>query len=178
MQAGRESNARRSEFVQETSNRLCGKQAQKSSVPSRPTALRSPVTCVHQTTANPKIRNDGSLEDPVTQADSRCSMQSVLCWRVCVGTPAFSDHADRRQAGKAPDGDAASGRTPSFIRDHRIGYINWATLKRITEVSREIPVRCRNTAEVGCNPDTLEAPHLYYAEQPEVTIHPGASSAL
>jgi DNA invertase Pin-like site-specific DNA recombinase len=60
-------------------------------------------------TSQPNIWNTARLEDPVTQPDSRCLVQSVLCWRVCMGTPACGDHADRRQAGEAPGRNAESG---------------------------------------------------------------------
>ena len=40
---------------------------------------------------------------PVTEPDPRHLVQSVLCWRVCMGTPAGGDRAGRRQAGEASE---------------------------------------------------------------------------
>src|ERR1700745_3421573 len=73
--------------------------------------------------------NAADWEDSFAEPNPRHFTQSLLRRCLCLGTASSNDLAGRRPARETSERDAPRRRCRVFIRDHHVGYIDWATYK-------------------------------------------------
>ena len=74
--------------------------------------------------ANP-IQGTGLVWKIPSQSDLRYLVQPLLCWRICLAR--LSDATTRLVDGRFELRHTPAEECRVFVRDHHVGYIDWAT---------------------------------------------------